>query len=373
MALFAAAVFGAATLFFGAVQAAGHDAAIREALAQSVTLEKSKDYDKAIAAIEQLATDHSTDYTLHLRLGWLYYRNKKYDESERAYQAAIQAAPRSVEAKLGLVLPLLANSNYHTAESVARQVVEIDPSNYYGNLRLAVALRIEGKFGEAREIVERNLAKYPADYYFSAESAALGAGGGSAASNDADVAKAITESMQYETALDYANALEAMAAQLKAHPRNYSLNLRAGWLHYLKGEYEKSERDYQQASRIATKSIEAKLGVLLAMLAQEHYKNAESLAEQIIRIDRGNYYANHRLAISLRKLKKFAEAEKIVRKMLVLYPCDTWFMTELGLDEVAQNKADAAKAIFLDILALDPTNATAGQQAGGEAAAKIEK
>ena len=373
MAPFVTIFFATAAILFGFVQGPAHDAAVREAIAQSSTFEKSADYEKAIAAIAPTATNYPTDYTLNVRLGWLYYLDKKYDESERSYQAAIQAAPRSVEAKLGYLLPLFANSKFNAAESVARQVVELDPSNYYGNLRLAVALRIEGKSTEAREIVDRNLALYPADVYFTAESASLGSSGGAAAANGADVVKAIAESVQPETALDYAKAIEPLTVQLKAHPRNYTLNLRSGWLHYLQGEYEKSERDYQQAARISPKSIEAKLGVLLALLAQERYKNAEPLAEQIIHVDHGNYYANLRLAITLRKLKKFTEADKVVRKMLVLYPSDTSFMTELGLDDLAQNKADIAKGIFLDVLALDPTNATAKQQLGGEEPAKANK
>jgi tetratricopeptide (TPR) repeat protein len=373
MALFATTFLATATTIFGFLQGAAHDAPVRKALEQSIAFEIGKDYEKAIAAILPVAADHPNDYTLNVRLGWLYYLDQKYDDSERSYQAAIQAAPRSLEAKLGYFLPLLADAKYQAAEAVARQVVDADPSNYYGNIRLAVALRIDGKLSEAREIVDRNLVKYPTDAYFNAEAALLGSSGGSTTSNDPDIAAAITASLQAETALDYAKGIEALAPQLKAHPRNYALNLRSGWLHYLKGEYDKSERDYQQAARIAPKSIGSKLGVLLAMLAQEHYKNAEPLAEQIIRNDRGNYYANLRLAVSLRKLGKLAEADKVVRKMLVLYPANISFMTELGLIDQAQNKTDVAKGIFLDVLALDPTNAIAKQQLSGAESGNVKK
>jgi len=368
MALLAASYLASAAMIFGFLQGAEHNAQTREALAQSSNFATSLDYDKAIAAILPLSASHPNDYTLNLRLGWLYYFDKRYDESERFYRAAMQSAPRALQPKLGLLLPLLANKKYDTAETIAKQVVDADPSNYYGNLRLAVALRLQSKTDDARAIVDRNLAKYPTDAYFLAESAALATGGASAASNDPDVAKAIGESIQSETALDYAKAIEAIAAPLKAHPKNYTLNLRSGWLHYLKGEYEKSERDYQQASRLAPKSIEAKLGELLAMLGQEHYKNVEPLADQIIHTDRNNLYANLRLAIALRKLGKLAEAEKVARKMLAVYPANTLLMTELGLIEQAQNKAAAAKEVFLDVLALDPTNTTAKQQVGGAAA-----
>jgi tetratricopeptide (TPR) repeat protein len=369
-----AATFAAtAALLFGFVQSAEHDTKVREALQQSASLETSKDYDKAISALLPASAENPNDYTLNVRLGWLFYQAKKYDDSERSYQAAIQTAPKSVEAKLGYCLVLIADAKYQMAEPVARQIVELDPSNYYGNIRLAVALRLEGKTTEAKEVVERNLAKYPTDSYFNSEAASLGSTNGLAGPNDAEVTAAIADALKQETAGDYSKAIDTLTAQLKTHPRNYSLNLRTGWLHYLKAEYDKSERDFQQASRANPKAIGAKLGVLLGMLAQERYKNAEPLAEQILRSDRGNYYASIRLAIALRNLKKYGEAEKLVRKMLVLYPSDTLFMTELGLNEVAQNKGDLARGVFLEVIALDPTNTTAKQQLGGGESATAKK
>jgi len=369
----AATFVATAAMLFGFVQSAEHDTKVRQALQQSATLETSKDYDKAIAALLPASAQNPNDYTLNVRLGWLFYLNKKYEDSERSYQTAIQAAPKSVEAKLGYCLVLIADAKYQMAEPVARQIVDVDPSNYYGNIRLAVALRLEGKTTEAKEVVDRNLARYPSDSYFNSEAASLGSTNGLAGANDPEVTTAIADALKETTAGDYAKALETLAPQLKTHPRNYALNIRSGWLHYLKGDYDKSERDYQQASRVNPKAIGAKLGVLLGMLAQERYKNAEPLAEQILRTDRGNYYASVRLAIALRNLKKYGEAEKLVRKMLVLYPCDISFMTELGLIEAAQAKGDLGRAVFLEVIALDPTNTTAKQQLGSEASASAKK
>lgn len=342
-----------------------HDATIREALRQSSGFEKSQDFEKAIAAVLPLAAAHADDYTLNVRLGWLNYLDKKYDASEKSYRAAIEAAPQSIEAKLGLLLPLLADAKYQTAESVARQILETDPANYLANLRLAVALRLQLKLDEAQEIVESNLAKYPADVYFQAERASLSIAGKPAPPVDVALAKAIAESARFETALDFDKALDALGAQIKSHPRNYTLALRSAWLHYLKGEYGIAERDYQQAARLAPKSIEAKLGGLLALLAELKYRNAEPLAQQVIRSDPSNYYANLRLAVAMRNLKKLPEAEKVVHKMLALYPADTALMTELGLIAQAENKPDRAKQLFLEVVALDSTNATALQQLDG--------
>jgi hypothetical protein len=41
--------------------------------------------------------------------------------------------------------------------------VRVDPANYYGNLRLAFALRMQKKAAAAEEILTRQLAFYPTD------------------------------------------------------------------------------------------------------------------------------------------------------------------------------------------------------------------
>lgn len=139
------------------------------------------------------------------------------------------------------------------------------------------------------------------------------------------------------------------------------MNVRQGWLSYLSGDYAKSVQYYQAARHIAPKSTEAMLGNLLPLLAQERYKPAEALAEQILRGDHGNYYANLRLAVALRKQEDFTAAERIVQKMRIAYPADVAWMTELGLLDLAQDKKDAAKEVFADVLSLDPENVAAGK------------
>ena len=184
--------------------------------------------------------------------------------------------------------------------------------------------------------------------------------GARAAMNDSEIRDAYYKSYRDEKAQSYADAIRALAPVAEANPQGYTVNLRLGWLNYLQGSYAASRTYYETAMKVAPNSIEARLGYLLPLLALERYTDAESVAQQVIRVDPANYYANLRLAYALRLQKKYAAAEEIVSRQLVSYPTDVSLLTELGLLKVAQNRP--AERIFNDVLTLDPENAVAKAQ-----------
>lgn len=348
------------------------DQQCRQAIQQSCEAERAKDFSKAIAVLLPQHQAHPDHYLLNARLGWLHYLKGAYADAQPYYQAAIKAAPKSVEAKLGCTLAMLSATQYAAAEAMARQVLEIDPSSYYGNLRLAVALRWQQKYGEAREIVQQMLVRYPTDAALRGELALLDAAQSKPDSSalqswmaNSAIREALLWSQQAEAKLDYSAAIKALLESYNAHPQDYALNLRLGWLHYLIGDYHSSSKYYYAAIKIAPKATEAGLGYLLALLAEKRYQDAETLAQQIVDGDPGNYYANVRLAVAKRWLAKYGEADAVLQRLQVAYPADVVVLSELGLVRVAQKKKDEAKALFNDVLALDPGNATATEQLKG--------
>jgi tetratricopeptide (TPR) repeat protein len=140
--------------------------AISDAFVQSYRYEKAQNYQDAIKVL--MALDKK-DYLANLRLGWLYYLSGNYANSRLHYQAAIVAAPKAIEPRLGYMLPLLAQGKYLEVEAVARQVLTIDSANYYASLRLAVALRMQGKFPQAQMVCVGMLELYPTDISFLVE------------------------------------------------------------------------------------------------------------------------------------------------------------------------------------------------------------
>lgn len=143
-------------------EASGADAVL-EAFAKSYKYEKAQSYDDAIKAIVILKDQ---DYLVNLRLGWLYYRSGNYANSRERYQMAITAAPKAIEPRLGYMLPLLAQSRYAEVEATAKQVLTMDSGNYYASLRLAIALRLQGKLSQAQEVNNSMLELYPTEVSF---------------------------------------------------------------------------------------------------------------------------------------------------------------------------------------------------------------
>jgi tetratricopeptide (TPR) repeat protein len=164
-------VAATALLFYVGLSRAGDAPAegdLREAFAASHKHERAQNYDEAAKDLI-LFRDSPQRYAVNLRLGWLYYLGGKHDNARAYYQAAIKASPTSVEAKLGYILPLLAQGFYEDAEVAANQVVLADRLNYYGNLRLAFALRMQKKYDAAEKTANTMLALYPSDASFQLE------------------------------------------------------------------------------------------------------------------------------------------------------------------------------------------------------------
>ena len=139
---------------------------LEAAFAKSISYEKQLQYADAIKVLTDLPLSDRQGYYAQVRLGFLYYSSAKYAEGKAAYEAAIQQAPESTEAKLGLTLVLLAQLKFSEAEGMARQVIQQDPFNYFANLRLAFALRNQYKFDQADAVNNTMLDRYPSDVSF---------------------------------------------------------------------------------------------------------------------------------------------------------------------------------------------------------------
>jgi len=178
---------------------------------------------------------------------------------------------------------------------------------------------------------------------------------------DQEIRDAYYKSYNYEKMANYTDAIKAILTVYNEYPEGYTVNLRLGWLYYLNQNYANSLEHYEKAIKISPYSIEAKLGHLLPLLAQERYGDVEKEAFQILNVDYYNYYGNMRLVFALRMQQKLDMAEKIALKILAIYPIDVSFLTEYGLIKFAQGEIDTAVKLFYDILILDPENVTAKQ------------
>jgi tetratricopeptide (TPR) repeat protein len=136
---------------------------------RSFEMERAERYQDAIRALAPVYEAYPNGYTVNLRMGWLFYLNGNFNNAVAHYEVAGTAAPFALEPKLGRLLPLLAQGRWAEAESVAYQIVSVDHYNYYGNLRLLIALREQQKLEPAYQIALKMVGVYPTDMYYLVE------------------------------------------------------------------------------------------------------------------------------------------------------------------------------------------------------------
>jgi len=151
----------------------GQEPDIKAAYHASYEYERAEDYQDGIRALAPVYEAYPNGYTVNLRMGWLFYLNGNYNNAISHYDVARSAAPFALEPKLVQLLPMLAQGRWSDAESVAYEVVSVDHYNYYGNMRLVFALRMQEKFEPAYQIALKMAAVYPTDVAFLTELALL--------------------------------------------------------------------------------------------------------------------------------------------------------------------------------------------------------
>jgi len=155
-------LFAAAIMVLGFTSFAQNDAALQKAFKESYTQEYNKQYGDAIATLTKVYNENS--YELNLRLGWLYYQNKNYPQSQSYYQKAVALKPYAVEAKLGLVQPLSSLESWDKVLKTYEDILKIDGQNSTANYWAGVIYYNRKKYEQAAKLLEKVVNLYPFDY-----------------------------------------------------------------------------------------------------------------------------------------------------------------------------------------------------------------
>ncbi len=173
------------------------------------------------------------------------------------------------------------------------------------------------------------------------------------------VSRIYQQSYEEEAKGNYQEAILVLTQAGRAGDNSYLYHLRLGWLQYLSGKYPDSVNSYRKAVIIGKVSIEAKLGLMLPLMAQGKWSDAEKVAKEILSLEPLSYLANSRLAYIYYNLNRYKEAESYYRKILVYYPGDIEMQAGLAWALLKQNKNDAAGKVFEDILHYVPNHVSA--------------
>lgn len=131
--------------------------------ANSYQLELLGRYNEAIATIDRVPANGPDAELKALRRGWLFYLSGAFDLSIREYRLAIERNSKSLDARLGVTLPLLAQKRWREAEQNAKAVLDMAPNNYVALLRLTLAQEAQHDWEDMEKTAAAMVASYPLD------------------------------------------------------------------------------------------------------------------------------------------------------------------------------------------------------------------
>lgn len=170
-----------------------------------------------------------------------------------------------------------------------------------------------------------------------------------------DTLAQFSKSYTYEGTQDYTKAIEALQAVYS--PGSYTVNLRMGWLWYLKGDFAKSIVHYKNAITTESRSIEARLGIVYPLAAMENWGEVIKVYQEILSIEPANSLSCYRLAYINYYIKKdYAAALQFVNRSLALYPFDYDSNYLKGLIELSMGNIVEARTATLRALQYNPAS-----------------
>lgn len=155
---------------------------------------------------------------------------------------------------------------------------------------------------------------------------------------------------QYQAAL---NALNGISSD------NELVLLRRAWLNYLKGSNSKSIEFYKKALNRNKHSLDARLGIILPLLAQQRWREAAQNANKSLEIAPLNYYAHVRLMITEEALKQWSQLDKHARSVHQYYPSDATVVVYIARANRKLGNKKSATSWYKKVLEILPDNVEA--------------
>ncbi len=126
-------------------------------------LEAQADYAGAAQALQNIIKNNSQHEYALTRNGWLSYLQKDYNSSVTHYKSAIEVNPNSLDAQLGITLPLMAQGRWQEAANYAKQVLKVAPHQYYAEIRLMACEEALMQWNALLEHAQKASRIYPTD------------------------------------------------------------------------------------------------------------------------------------------------------------------------------------------------------------------
>jgi tetratricopeptide (TPR) repeat protein len=150
-------------LAFAALLAASVASAQPDPWSESYRLEYLGKHADALALIEPIANRQPVNEFAIMRSAWLLHLQGKYAEAEKRYQRAAEVNPRSLEARLGMMLPQMALYRWNDAIQSGKKVLADSPWNYTAHVRIMISEEALSRWEDLAKHAAEVSARYPAD------------------------------------------------------------------------------------------------------------------------------------------------------------------------------------------------------------------
>jgi tetratricopeptide (TPR) repeat protein len=135
---------------------------------------------------------------------------------------------------------------------------------------------------------------------------------------DKTLMNAFSQSYDYEVALKYDAAISTLMAVY--NPSSYEINLRLGWLNYLKGANQESVTYYKKAMLLMPAATEPLWAMINPLTALENWNEIGKTYLIILKLDPQNVTANYNLGLIFYYRKDYVSAKKYFDVALNQYP-----------------------------------------------------
>jgi len=168
---------------------------------------------------------------------------------------------------------------------------------------------------------------------------------------------AFSKSYEAENAKNFAAAISELKSVYD--PDNYVMNIRLGWLNYLAKQYTESIGFYEKSIVLKPYAIEARFGCVKPLSALESWEKVKENYIQILKIDPQNTTANYWLGVIYYNRKDYANASKLLEKVVNLFPLDYESVIMLAWTRLYSGKNEDAKVLFHQALIIRPSDSSA--------------
>src|SRR2546427_7972307 len=314
------------------------DAAANGKLA--MVLDAYEQYDSAALCYRRANALDPKSFEWMYDLGWVEFKQGRYDEAAKALAAALARRPDYLPARLKLADSRLAAGQFEAARKLYAEVVHEDPSSaeaYYGLGRVQAAQRDTRAAVVSLETACRLFAQYGAAHY----ALALGyrkLGEAKKAHEHFTLYKA-----NVTTVPPAVDPLRAAVQQLDRGPLAL---VRRGIDLEQAGDLRGAIREHLKALDIDPKDVQARINLIQLYARTGDYEKAGQEYQAAVSLDpnRADCYYNY--GVMMFHLRKFPGAEKAFRRAIEINPYNAEAHNNLGALLQMQGKLDDALAEF---------------------------